>query len=614
MQTILSRLTDAFRTALVNAFGIDTDPLVSVSQNEKFGDYQCNAAMGLAKQLAERTGQKTNPRQVAEQIITRLQLGDLAAEPPTIAGPGFINVRLTPAWIAGQLQSIRSHDRLGVEPAAHRQRIVVDYSGPNIAKEMHVGHLRSTIIGDAIARVLEFLGHEVVRQNHVGDWGLQMGMVTYAVEHSPEPITSLRQLEAMYRQVNKATEDPAVRQQMIAQTRQLQNTPQAQLTAWQTVRKLTLDSAQGLYERLDVTLRPEHVRGESFYADRYGPMIEELKQIGAARETEGAVGVFPPGYTNRDGEPRPFIVQSRDGSFQYPTFDLAALKYRVHELKASRLVYTHDSRQAEHFGMLFAVARMLGWDKVNGQAVRFDYAPFGTVLGEDGKPLKTRTGENIKLVELIDEAEKRALLLVSQKDDEKPKGPELDDAERQRVAHAVGVGGIKYADLSKDRTSDYVFAWDQMLATIGNTGPYLQYAHARICSIFRRAEEAEIVDNLAMPGSYVGMSTPSVVMSQPFTHPHDVTIRLDTPQELALAKHLLRLGEAIDAVVRDLKPHLLCQYLYDLATRFSAFYENCPVLSVEEPLRQSRLDLCDLVARTLGLGLDLLGIHHPEQM
>lgn len=614
MQTILSQLADAFRAAIRDAFGIDTDPQVSISQNERFGDYQCNAAMGLAKQLAEKSGEKTNPRQVAEKIVSHLNLGEITAEAPSIAGPGFINVRLSPAWIARQLQAIQAHDRLGIERTANPEKTVVDYSGPNIAKEMHVGHLRSTIIGDAIARILEFLGHEVIRQNHVGDWGLQMGMVTYAVEHSSEPINSLAQLEKMYREVNKATEDPAVRQQMIAQTKQLQNTPKDQLTAWQTVRKLTLDAAQNLYERLDVTLRPEHVCGESFYSDRYGPMIEDLKRIGAAKETEGAIGLFPPGFTNREGEPRPFIIQSRDGSFQYPTFDLAALKYRVHELKATRLIYTHDSRQAEHFAMLFAVAKMLGWDHVNGHAVQFEYAPFGTVLGEDGKPLKTRSGENVKLADLINEAEKRARQLVSHKDDEKPNGAELDDDQRQQVAHAVGVGAVKYADLSKDRTSDYVFSWDKMLAMEGNTGPYLQYAHARICSIFRKAEESEIVDNLAIPGSYVGMSSPGVIMSQPFTHPHDPTIRLETPQELALAKHLLRFGEAINSVVRELKPHLLCQYLYDLATRFSAFYEHCPVLSAEEPLRQSRLDLCGLVARTLALGLDLLGIQHPEQM
>lgn len=608
MQTVTAILSDAFRAAIKAAFEIDADPLVNVSQNPRFGDYQSNAAMPLAKKIAEKTGQKTNPRQVAEQILAKLNLGEIAAEAPTIAGPGFINVRLSPAWLAGRLQAMRSHERLGIDRVAAPQRVVVDYSGPNIAKEMHVGHLRSTIIGDAIARLLSFAGHDVIRQNHIGDWGLQMGMVTYAVEQAGVPANqlTLRDLEQLYKQINKASEDPAIRRQMAERTRILQNTPKDQLTAWHQVRELTLTAAQELYQRLDVTLTRDDVRGESFYSDRYAPMIQELLAEGHAKETEGAIGLFPPGFTNREGEPRPFIIQSRDGSFQYPTFDLAALRYRVQELRATRIIYTHDSRQAEHFAMLFAVGKMLGWDHVDSQPVQLDYAPFGTVLGEDGKPLKTRSGENIKLADLIDEAEQRALALVTEKN------PDLPEDQRKNIAHAVGIGAVKYADLSKDRTSDYVFSWDKMLAMDGNTGPYLQYAHARICAIFRKAEEDEAVENLALPAAYLDM--PGGVTAQPFSHPHDPTIRLETPQETALALHLVRFGETLDTVARDLKPHVLCQYLYDLAVLFSSFYENCPVLKAEGPLRQSRLDLCDLVARTLALGLDLLGIAHPEQM
>jgi arginyl-tRNA synthetase len=579
MPTIAAQLDSAFRTAIRQALAVEADPQIGVSQNERFGDYQCNAAMGLARQITEQTGQKTNPRQVAERIRAQVEplLAGMASE-VTIAGPGFINVRLSPQWLANQITQVQADERLGVEPAEPPQRVVVDYSGPNIAKEMHVGHLRSTIIGDCIARTLAFIGHDVVRQNHIGDWGLQMGMVTWAVEQAGKPMTSLAELERMYRQVNKASEDPAVRLQMIERTKRLQQTPKSELVHWQQVRKLTLDAAQNLYGRLDVSLSPADVRGESDYSDQYGPMVDELRKSGVAVETQGAVGIFPPGFTNKEGEPRPFIVQSRDGSFQYPTFDLAAIRFRVTQLGAQRIIYTHDSRQAEHFAMLFGVAKMLGLE------ARTEYAPFGTVLGEDGKPLKTRSGENVKLADLIDEAEQRAYALVTQKN------PDLPEDQRRQIAHIVGVGAVKYADLSKDRTSDYVFSWDKMLAMDGNTAPYLQYACARIRSIFRKASAED--QQLA----------------------REAQMTLTSTHELALGKHILRLGEVVELVARELKPHHLCTYLYELATRFSGFYENCPVLQSDRPLRNSRLALCDATAQTLARGLDLLGIGHPEQM
>lgn len=577
METITAQLAAAFRAAIMSAIGIDADPVITVAQNDKFGDYQSNAAMGLAKALSDKTGRKSSPRAIAEQIKAKLDLGPMASE-VSLAGPGFINVRLSPTWLAERLHEAQRDGRLGVSPAASPQRVVVDYSGPNIAKQMHVGHLRSTIIGDCIARTLAFIGHQVIRQNHIGDWGLQMGMVTWAVEQAGRPLGGLDELEQMYRQVNKASEDPAVRQQMIERTKRLQQTPKDQLVHWQQVRKLTLDAAQELYRRLDVSLTPADVRGESDYSDQYAPMIQQLRKSGVAVETQGAIGIFPPGFTNKEGEPRPFIVQSRDGSYQYPTFDLAAIRFRITQLGAQRIIYTHDSRQAEHFAMLFAVARMLGLE------ARMEYAPFGTVLGEDGKPLKTRTGENVKLADLIDEAEQRAYALVSQK------SPELPEDQRRTIAHIVGVGAVKYADLCKDRTSDYVFSWDKMLAMDGNTAPYLQYACARIRSIFRKASEED--QQLA----------------------REAQMTLTSPQELALGKHLLRLGEIVELVARELKPHHLCTYLYELATRFSGFYENCPVLQSDRPLRSSRLALCDLTARTLATGLELLGIGHPEQM
>ncbi len=581
MKPIVHELESRFVTAFAKAFGTelaDADPMIRPSQDTKFGDYQSNAAMGLAKKLGKK------PRDVADLIVRNLDIADMCAE-PEIAGPGFINLRLKPEWLAQTLQENLRDSRLGVEKTPSAEKIVVDYSGPNIAKEMHVGHLRSSIIGDTIARVFEFVGHDVIRQNHIGDWGLQMGMVTYAVEQSNEPLTHLGQLEQMYRQVNKATQDPAVRATMIQKTKELQQTPKSELKAWQQVREMTLNSAQNLYSRLGVSLTPDDVRGESFYSDDYGPMIEELKSKGIARETEGAIGIFPPGFTNKDGDPRPFIIQSRDGTFQYPTFDLAALRFRVTRLGATRIVYTHDSRQAEHFAMLFAVAKLLGLDRVNNHEVRFDYVTFGTVLGEDGKPLKTRSGENVKLAELIDEAERRAFDQVTRKN------PELPEDQRRMIAHAVGVGALKYADLSQNRTSDYIFSYDKMLAMEGNTAPYLMYAYARIKSIERKGD------------------------INPDDLPHEARIMLGEPAEIALAKKILQFSDAVLDVAENLRPNIITSYLYDLSQAFSSFYENCPVLKApDQTTKVSRLLLCDLTARTLKLGLGLLGIQTLEQM
>ncbi len=581
MKSITSELENRFRAAFAGGFGpelADADPMIRPSQDLKFGDYQSNAAMGLAKKL----GQK--PRDVAGKIIQNLKISDICAD-PEIAGPGFINLRLNPQWLQEHLQTIFSDPRLGIEKISLPEKIVVDYSGPNIAKEMHVGHLRSTIIGDSIARIFEFLGHEVIRQNHIGDWGLQMGMVTYAVEQCKVPLTNLAQLEQMYREVNKVTEDPAVRATMIQKTKDLQQTPKSELKAWQHVREMTLSSAQNLYRRLEVALKPDDVRGESFYSDEYGPMIEELQAKGLARETEGAIGIFPPGFVNKEGDPRPFLVQSRDGTYQYPTFDLAALRFRVRRLGAGRIIYTHDSRQAEHFSMLFAVAKMLGLDRADDHEVRFDYAPFGTVLGEDGKPLKTRSGENVKLAELIDEAELRAYDLVTQKN------PEFSEDRRRAIAHAVGIGAVKYADLAQSRTSDYLFSFDKMLAMEGNTAPYLMYAYARIKSIERKGN----IDTQALPA--------------------EAKILLDHSAEINLAKKLLQFADIILDVAQNLRPNIITNYLYELSQLFSNFYEHCSVLKApDETTRLSRLLLCDLTARTLNQGLTLLGITVVDQM
>ena len=648
MQTIARQLEQAFRAAIRAAFEIDADPLIGVSQNEKFGDYQSNAAMGLAKQVAQKTGQKANPRAVAEQIKAKLDLGDMAEE-ISIAGPGFINVKLAPAWLGRQLEKLASEDRLGIDRAQAARTVVVDYSGPNIAKQMHVGHLRSTIIGDAMARLLAFQGHNVIRQNHIGDWGTQFGRVVLAmwyaamaehfgqmellqklagqvrepamrdqavhevaelhrkfIKEDPdgtrvfEPYLrnvtlDLPRLEALYTFVSTLTEQPAASEERVFHpvhgNRKLEELPRLvttfiqnpsdprnkqEMMAWQQARRITLETCDEIYRRLDVQLaNPEIqsepiVRGESFYNDRLAAVVSELLGKGIAARSEGAVVVQVPGFE------APLLIQKSDGSYLYGTTDLAAIRFRLTELLANEVIYTTDSRQSQHFAQVFWTARQAGWV---GNA-DLEFAPFGTMLGEDGKPFKTRSGDTVKLKELLDEAEERAFAIVTEKNGELP------EPQRRKIAHAVGVGGVKYADLSKDRVSDYLFSWDRMLATEGNTGPYLQYAHARIQSVFRKAGGK----------------------------PSGARITLDSPHEQALAKHVLRLDDALAVASRELKPHHLCSYLYELASKFSGFYENCPVIKSDEPLRSSRLALCDLTARTFEVGLDLLGIEHPNEM
>jgi arginyl-tRNA synthetase len=573
MQTIAAHLDTAFRAAIRAAFDLDADPLIAVAGNDKFGDYQSNAAMGLSKELSAR-GQKTNPRAVAEQIKAHLQLGDVASE-VGIAGPGFINVRLSPAWLEKQLGMIAGDERLGIDPAARPKTVVVDYSGPNVAKEMHVGHLRSSIIGDALSRVIEFQGHEVIRQNHIGDWGTQFGMlIAYLGETGARHADShIADLEGFYRDAKKRFDEDAEFQKKARQTVvELQSGSPPVLAAWQKIVDETRRSYLPIYERLGVKLRVEHERGESFYNPFLAEVVRELKEKGLAVLSEGATVVPVEGFE------APLIIEKTGGGYLYATTDLAGVRFRVRELRANRIIYTHDSRQAQHFAQVFATAKKAGW----ADGVDLEYAPFGTMLGPDGKPFKTRSGGTVKLKELLDEAEEKAFELVSMRD-------ELPEAQRKAIAAAVGIGGVKYADLSKDRTSDYLFSWETMLNLQGNSAPYLQYAHARIKSIFRKAAAQGI-------------------------EPKGHAIALGTPHELALAKHLLRLGEVIEVVSRELKPHHLTTYLYELAVRFSGFFENCPVIQSDEPLRSSRLALCDITARSMALGLDLLGIAHPEQM
>ena len=586
MPTVLDQLRHAFRTALTGLSPelYDADPLVVPTTNPAFGDYQCNAAMAAAKRL------KRKPRDVAELLVAAVGDAGGLVQKLEIAGPGFINVHVSPARLGELLTATARDDRLGVARVESPQTIVVDYCGVNIAKEMHVGHLRSTIIGDAIARVFDFQGQHTVRQNHLGDWGTQFGMLITALRYpaAAEATTTtagldtndldIGDLDAFYRQArtrfdsDERVNGHSFADEARASVVRLQAGEADELAWWHKLVGLSQAHFRPLYRRMDTTLTEADDCGESFYNAMLPKVVADLKAGGQAVETDGAVGVFIDGP-----EKAPLLVQKSGGGYLYGTTDLAAVRYRAGGLHATRVLYFVDARQAQHFSQVFRVAKAAGW----ADGVSLEHAAFGTILGKDGKPFKTRTGDTIKLKDLLDEAEERAGRVIA------GKSPDLSDAEKRDIAHAVGVGAVKYGDLSKDRTSDYVFDFDTMLAMDGNTAPYLQYAYVRVRSIFRKAEAA------FTPG---------------------VPIALQAPQELALGKHLVQFGDAVANVSRDLKPHLLCQYLYDLATLFSGFFENCPVLKSDEPTRSQRLALCDLTARTLGVGLDLLGIEHPDRM
>jgi arginyl-tRNA synthetase len=585
MKSTLHELKTRVQAALAAAFGEEyrsTDPLLVSTNNPKFGDYQANVAMPLAKPL------KDNPRAIATQIAAHLDVADLC-ETPSIAGPGFINFKLKTDYLEQQLKAVHESSRLGIAAANPPQKIIVDYPSPNIAKEMHVGHLRPAVIGECFARVVEFLGHDVLKISHVGDWGTPFGMlIAYLQATYPDPqaaaeAASTGELATFYRQAKKCfDEDEAFKATARQAVVKLQAGDADVLAAWEQVCLLSKRSYRKIYDLLDIA--PDIVdRGESFYNPYLPAVVEDLKETGLLVEDKGAQCVFLEGFTNKDGEPLPMIVQKSNGGYNYSTTDLAAIRYRVTQDRVDRIIYTTDAGQANHFTQIFQVARRAGWVP---ETVALSYAPFGLVLGEDGKRLKSRSGEAVPLKELLDEAiaRTRADLEKRLAAEGRTESPEF----MQNAAEKVGIGAVKYADLSQNRVSDYTFSYDKMLDLKGNTAPYMMYAYVRVQGIGRKGE----VDMAKLK----------------------VALKLTEESEFTLAKHLLALDEVLDEVERELLPNRLCQYLFELSQKFNQFYDRCTVLQAEEPLRTSRLILCDLTARSLKLGLYLLGIDVLERM
>ena len=553
--------------------------LIAPGKKAGFGDYQANCAMGAAKAMG------TNPRDLAAKIVAALELNGIA-DKVEIAGPGFINIDLKPEWLGEQIARAQSDAHLQVEQTTAPQNIVIDYSGPNLAKEMHVGHLRSTIIGDALARLLEFLGHNVIRQNHVGDWGTQFGMLIAELEEQlgtrGDDAMALKDLEVFYQQAKKHfDDDEAFANKAREYVVRLQSGDAQMLKLWEQFKTISLHHSTEIYQQLNVTLKDSDVRGESFYNKDLAPVVKELQAQGLAVESDGAQVVFLQELADKEGNPSPVIIQKQGGGFLYSTTDLAALRYRVNVLKANRIMYFIDARQSLHMQQVFTLSRKA---KFVDESVSLEHLAFGTMMGSDGKPFKTRTGGTVKLAELLTEAVERATTLVSEKNSE------LTADEVAEIGRKVGIGSVKYADLCKTRTNDYVFSWESMLSFEGNTAPYLQYAFTRVQSIFRKA----------------GVTPESLTNA----------IVIGTEQEKTLAIKLLQFSEVLDQVAREALPHLLCTYLYEIASLYMTFYEACPILKdgVEPEIRDSRLRLCHLVARTIEQGLDLLGIEVMERM
>ena len=564
-QTLLAtKLTEALNTA-----GFENAGELTQATDPRFGDYQTNAALVLGKQRGE------NPRAVAEKILQHLGVGDLC-EPPTVAGAGFINFTLLPGAVAKKTAELSADERMGVAGSTSPKRIVIDFGSPNVAKPMHVGHIRSTALGDALARIATFLGHDVIRDNHIGDWGTQFGMVIWgwknlldrqALQRDP-----LAEIVRIYKETNaRSTSDPAVRDACRQELVKLQSGDKENTDIWNECVAFSMQDFQHVYELLDIHYDIQC--GESFYNDRLAGVVDRLLKSGVAELSEGAVVVFFRDVPELADKPS--IIRKSDGGFNYTTSDIATVEYRINELKRDTLWYVVGAPQNLHFKQIFEIARR------EGHKADFRHVPFGNILGEDQKLMKTRSGENVPLRQVLEEACARARKIVDEKN------PGLSDSEKIDIAHAIGIGAVKYADLSQYRMTDYVFSWDKMLALQGNTAPYLQNAYVRIRSIFRKAGEvAPKMENFV----------------------------LNDAAEITLAKRLCQFAEIVPQVLNDFRPNILTNYLFELANSFHAFYEACQVLRSDEPVRSSRLALCDLAGRVLQRGLDLLGIKVPERM
>jgi arginyl-tRNA synthetase len=574
----LNDLNQLVRAGVRATFGAPYAAIeVSVHRSEH-ADYQADVALALARQL------KRSPRDVAASIAARLTSGEVL-ESAVVSGPGFINLTCRSEYLAAQLGRMYDDVRLGVERAKSSETVVVDYSSPNLAKEMHVGHLRSTIIGDCLARTLDYLGHDVRRQNHIGDWGTPFGMLIEQM--LDEGITTgsgdVNSLSVFYRAARRKFDgSPGFADRARSRVVLLQQGDPVTLELWRHLIDITADYIEALYTRLQVTLGRQDMAGESRYSPQLETIISELEHLGLAQTSAGAICVFPPGFLGRDGMPLPLIVRKQDGGFGYAATDLAALKYRVQSLGAHRILYVVGAPQSQHFAMVFEIARLAGWVP---SGVRLEHVAFGSVLGQDGKVLKTRAGEAVSLTELVEEAVDRAKGIADQG------SSGLTESERARIAEMVGIGSVKYSDLANDRIRDYVFSWDRMLTFDGNTAPYLMYAHARIRSILRKAQAVR--GDLALAAEQ---------------------ITIEAPTERALALELLEFPSTLVRLGETLQPHRLCQHLFQVATAFTRFYEACPVLNVEATARASRLVLCSLTARVLERGMDLIGVEAPEQM
>lgn len=589
---MLNRILEKHLQKAVRAVLPDADTtniLVRPCPDPKFGDYQTNALMAVAKE------RKMNPRQLATDVLAKLDVNELC-EKVEIAGAGFLNFRLKTSAVADTLARALRGEHLFFAKTDHPRTIVVDFSSPNVAKPMHVGHIRSTILGDSLGRVLRLLGHQVVTDNHIGDWGTQFGKLLIGwkkhLDRAALERDAIAEMERLYKLVNAASEkDEAVLEEARRELVQLQSGDEENLGIWREMIALSQHQFDSIYGRLGVKF--DKTLGESFYNPWLKDVVEELRGKAIARESEGALCVFSDGtlpqkddpfLIQRDGKwlDNPALIQKSDGGFNYATTDLATLKYRIETWRPSEIAYVTDGRQQLHFNQIFATFRR--WHPE--MKIKLAHVWFGSILGEDGKPFKTRSGDTVKLADLLDEAEERALKVVLEKN------PELPETARQEIARIVGIGSVKYADLQQNRQTDYIFSWDKMLAFQGNTAPYLLYAYARIRSIFRKAKEKGVVFDAGQVNS----------------------ITLATDYELALAKHLLNFGLVLQAVADDYRPNFLCTYLFELAGFYSAFFENCPVLTAEEPLRSSRFVLCELTARVLKQGLEVLGIETTEQM